>query len=147
MLGEQLEAAPRDIGDQRVAVAEMPVGCGRTDPGRARGVGKGKSGRSLFGDQVESRLDQRLAQIAVMIAATPIRPSARPAHRPAQFIARPAHRRAWLICSSSSPNQPPPLSCKSFYIKSCPAGSAVNSAHIRPTSQVGVAPPKAGRDR
>ena len=66
---EQLEAAPGDVGEQRVAVAEMPVRRRRADPGPARRVGEGEPGRSLLRDQVERGADQRLAQIAVMIAA------------------------------------------------------------------------------
>ena len=65
---EQLETAPRDIGDQRVAVAKMPVGRRRADPGRARRVGKGEPGWAFLRDQVERGVDQRLAQIAVVIA-------------------------------------------------------------------------------
>jgi len=71
MDGKQLEPAARDIGYQRVAVAEVAIGGGRADPGPARGVGKGKPSRALFRDQVERGLDQRLAQIAMMIAAPP----------------------------------------------------------------------------
>src|SRR4051812_40041150 len=47
----------------------MPVGCCRADAGHPRGVGKGESGRALLGDQPERCLQQRLLQIAVMIAA------------------------------------------------------------------------------
>src|ERR1051325_3652976 len=78
--GEQLEPAQGDIGDQRVAVAEMTVGRGRTDSGPARRLGKGKAGRALTGDQVKRRLDQRLAQIAVVIAAALPRSLFRPPH-------------------------------------------------------------------
>lgn len=86
MGGKQLEAAAGDIGDQRIAVAKMPIRRGRTDPGRARRIGKGEPARTFLGDQVERGLDQRLAQIAVVIAATPVRPSSRPAHRPDQLM-------------------------------------------------------------
>ena len=40
---EQLEAALGDIGQQRVAVAEMAVGRRGADPGRARRVGEGEA--------------------------------------------------------------------------------------------------------
>ena len=38
-------------------------------PGHPRGIGKGEAGRAFFRDQPERRLQQRLFQIAVMIAA------------------------------------------------------------------------------
>ena len=66
---EQLEAAARHIGHQRVAVAEMAIGRRRADPGRARRVGEGEARRPFSRDQLERGADQRLAQIAVVIAA------------------------------------------------------------------------------
>ena len=66
---ELLEAALGDAGKQFVAVAKMPVRRGRADAGHARGIGKGEAGRAFFGNQPERRLQQRLFQIAVMIAA------------------------------------------------------------------------------
>src|SRR6516164_4556455 len=80
MRSKQLEPAPRDVGDQRVAVTEMAIGGGGADPGPARGIGKGKPCRALFCNQVEGGLDQRLAQIAVVISAPPARPLFRPPH-------------------------------------------------------------------
>ena len=80
MRGKELEAAARDIGDQRIAVAEMAVGCCRADAGRAGGIRKSEPRRALFRDQVEGGLDQRFAQIAVMIPSAPARPLSRPAH-------------------------------------------------------------------
>src|SRR3954468_9571718 len=50
----------------------MPVGRRRADPGPARRVGEGEPGRPLLRDQVERGADERLAQIAVMIAAPAI---------------------------------------------------------------------------
>src|ERR1700733_9015294 len=47
----------------------MPIGCRRADPGKPSGLREGKSGRSLRRDQFQRGADQRLAQIAVMIAA------------------------------------------------------------------------------
>jgi len=47
----------------------MPIRRGGADAGHARGIGKGKSGRALLRDQIERRLQQRLFQIAVVIAA------------------------------------------------------------------------------
>jgi len=66
---ELLEAALGDAGEQLVAVAEVTVRRGGADAGHARGIGKGKAGRALLPDQVERGLQQRFAQIAVMIAA------------------------------------------------------------------------------
>src|SRR5262249_45252618 len=80
---EQLETAACDIGKQRLAVAKMPIGSGRADPGRAGSIGEGKPRRPLLGDQVERGADQRLAQIAVVIAATTGR----------LIVSRPAHGR------------------------------------------------------
>ena len=77
---EALEAAPGDVGHQRVAVAEMPVGRGWTHAGSARGLGEGEPRRALLGDEVEGGADQRLAQVAVVIAAPPAAAVAMPAH-------------------------------------------------------------------
>ena len=88
---EQLEAAARDIGKQRIAIAEMTVGRRRADPGRTRGVGKGEPGRPLLGDQVERGADQRLAQIAVVIPSTAVAIArSRPAHVRCFYMSRPA---------------------------------------------------------
>src|SRR5580700_8863241 len=80
---EQFEAAARHIGEQCLAVAKMAVGSRRAYPGGARRVGEGEPGRSFLGNQVERGADQRLAQIAVMIAASPGR----------LIVSRPAHAR------------------------------------------------------
>src|SRR5437764_11968612 len=58
----------------------MAVGRRRADPGPARRLGKGKAGRALARDQIERRFDQRLAQIAVVIAAALSRSLFRPPH-------------------------------------------------------------------
>src|SRR5262249_52864211 len=68
-LGELVEAAPRHVDQEIVAVAEMPVRRGRTDARPARGLGEREPGRPLAGDQVERRLDQRLLEVPVMVAA------------------------------------------------------------------------------
>ena len=75
-----LEAALGDVGHQGVAVAEMAVGRGRADAGLARGLGEGEARRALLGNQVEGGVDQRLAQVAVMIAAAPAAAVSGPAH-------------------------------------------------------------------
>ena len=57
----------------------MPVGRGRADAGPARRFGKGEAGRPLLRDQIERGADQRLLQIAVVIAARARCPAC-PAH-------------------------------------------------------------------
>src|SRR6516225_10094873 len=100
MRGKQFEPAASDIGDQSVAVAEVAVGCGRANPGRSRGICKGEPGVTFFRDQVEGCLDQRLAQIAVMIAAASARPLSRPAHVKGFYISlRPGSRRIMRLGS------------------------------------------------
>src|ERR1700677_2113494 len=66
---ELLEAAQSHARHQFVAVAEMPIGRCRADPGEASGFGESESGRSLGRDQLQRGADQGLTQIAVMIAA------------------------------------------------------------------------------
>ena len=59
-----LELLETTLGDRRkqlIAVAKMPVGGGGADAGHPRGVGKGETGRALFGDQPERRLQQQHA--------------------------------------------------------------------------------------
>src|SRR6267154_1388300 len=68
---EQLEAAACHIGEQRLTIAKVPVGRRRADPGRAGGIRECEAGRPFLGNQVERGADQRLAQIAVVVAATP----------------------------------------------------------------------------
>jgi len=66
---EQLEPPPRHISHQRIAIAEMTVGCGRAYAGGARRFGEGEARGPLGGDKIEGGADQGFAQIAVMIAA------------------------------------------------------------------------------
>jgi hypothetical protein len=68
---ELLKAAASNIRHQRIAVAEVAVGRCRADTGLARRLRKGEPRRPLLGDEIQRRADQRLAQIAVMIAAPP----------------------------------------------------------------------------
>src|SRR5262249_18399435 len=78
---EQVEALARDVRDQGLPVAVMPIGRGRADPGGAGGFREGEAGETALGNEVECRPDQRLAQIAVMITAPARRrPVSRPAH-------------------------------------------------------------------
>src|SRR5260370_40971626 len=66
----------------------MPVGCCRADAGHARGIGKGESGRAFFRDQPERRLQQRLLQIAVVIAALSAALFLAPAHVKGFYMSR-----------------------------------------------------------
>ena len=68
---EALEAAPRDVGHQFVAVAEMAIRRGGADAGPARRFGEGEAGGALLGNQFEGGANQRLLQIAVVVAALP----------------------------------------------------------------------------
>src|SRR6202020_2479924 len=77
---EHLEAALCDARQQFVAVAKMPVGCGGTDAGRTRGIREGKTRGPLLRDQAECCLQQRLFQIAVVIAALGAARFLAPAH-------------------------------------------------------------------
>ena len=82
LLLEALEAAPRHVGHQGVAVAEMAVGRRRADAGVARGLGEGETCGPFLADQVEGGLDQGLPQVAVMVAAPPAAAVPVPAHGP-----------------------------------------------------------------
>ena len=66
---ELFETTLRDVREQLVTVAKMPVGSSRADAGDARGVGKGETGRAFLGDQIKGCLQQRLFQIAMVITA------------------------------------------------------------------------------
>src|SRR5262249_62163111 len=66
---ESIEAAPRHIDQQFVAVAKMPVRRGRTYPCPSCGFREGKPGGSLLRGQIKPRADQGLFQIAIVIAA------------------------------------------------------------------------------
>jgi hypothetical protein len=48
-----LEATPRDIGEQLLTVAEMPVGRRRANPRRRRRLREGEPGRPLGRNQFE----------------------------------------------------------------------------------------------
>ena len=76
---EKFEAVARDFGQQSGAVAEMPVRRGRADADRAGDFREAEAGRAALGDQVERGVDQRLAQVAVVVAL-------------AARLAGPAHR-------------------------------------------------------
>ena len=77
---ELLKAAQRDARHQLVTVAKMPVRRRGTDPRPPRRLGKGKAGRPLLRDQFQSGADERLLEIAVVIAARAFLLVLRPAH-------------------------------------------------------------------
>ncbi len=68
-VGEHLIALPGSFGDEILAAFKMTVDSGGGDARLARGLGQRKSGRALFGDQRKAGVDERLAQVAVVIAA------------------------------------------------------------------------------
>src|SRR5205814_10701947 len=78
-----------DRGQQFLAITEMPVRRRRADAGHPRGIGEGETGRTLFGDQAECRLQQRLFQIAVMVAALGAARFLAPAHVKGFYMSRP----------------------------------------------------------
>ncbi len=65
--GEAIEPAAGDLGEQRLAVAEMAVGRGGTDAGKPRRLGQAEAGRPILLDERAGGLEQDLLQIAVMI--------------------------------------------------------------------------------
>src|SRR5262245_52957763 len=64
-----LEATPRNIGEQRVAIAKMPIRRGRANTRPARRVGEGEASRPLLRDQLKRSAHQGFLEIAVVIAA------------------------------------------------------------------------------
>ena len=84
VLGEQACGPQRDCGQQRVPVGEVPVRRGCRDPEAAAGLRHRERLGAALAEQLDGSLDQRLAQVAVVIAAAPGRPSrslAVPGHR------------------------------------------------------------------
>ena len=79
VVGKALEPEPRYLGHQFLAVAEMPVRRRGAHPGQACGLGDGEAGWPLFANQAQRALNERLPQIAMMIA-TPPGPAMLPAH-------------------------------------------------------------------
>src|SRR5208337_1810741 len=67
--GEAVEAAQGDFRQQGFGVAEVAIGGRGTDAGQPRRLGDGEAGGAFLGDQRCRGLDQRLAQVAVVIAA------------------------------------------------------------------------------
>jgi len=67
-------------GQKRLGVAEVAIGCTGTDPGETRRLGDGEAGGALFRDQCGSGFNQRLAQVAMVIAASLEAALPRPTH-------------------------------------------------------------------
>ena len=88
-----------DGGHQRIAIAEMPVGRGWADPGRARGLGERETGRPLGADQLQRRGDQHLLEIAVMISAPQIPIASTLITSPVIIAAKPGSFHAPLACA------------------------------------------------
>jgi hypothetical protein len=59
------------------------------DAGHARGIGKGEAGRAFFRNQSEGCLQQRLFQIAVVVAALGAALFLAPAHVKGFYMSRP----------------------------------------------------------
>src|SRR5262245_20966107 len=68
----------------------MAVGCRRADAGPARSLREGEAGRALLGDQFKGGAQQRLLEIAVVVAAVPGPPATLPgpAHVKSLYIGR-----------------------------------------------------------
>jgi len=67
---ELLKAPPRKFGDQGAAIIEVTIGRGRRNARKLGGFGEGESARAALSDERARRFDQRIAQIAVVVAAT-----------------------------------------------------------------------------
>src|SRR5262245_21091237 len=81
-LSEALEALACHVRHQGIAVAEMAIGRRRADAGLPGCLGEGEAGGTLLRNEVEGGADQRLTQVAVMIAAPPAAAVSGPAHAP-----------------------------------------------------------------
>ncbi len=63
-----VEAAPGQFGHQGAAVAEVAIRRGGADPRGPCQLGEGKAAQPALADKAARRFDQRLAQVAVMVA-------------------------------------------------------------------------------
>ena len=68
VVGQPLEPLPGKLGHQGAAVAKMAVGSGWADPRSPRQLGKGEPAQTTLGNQPPGSLNERLAQVAVMVA-------------------------------------------------------------------------------
>ena len=88
---EQVEAAPGDLAHQRLAIAEMAIGRGRRHAHEPGGLREAEPLRAALLDQVARRLDQRVLEATVVIAArrappaSPVRPAAAHTRAPQNF--------------------------------------------------------------
>src|SRR5512139_3238237 len=80
-----------NVGKKLVAVAIVAVRRSGTDAGPARRFGKSEARRTLLGDQFQRRTDQRLLEVAVVVAARLLPP------RFAAAVLRPAHVKSIYI--------------------------------------------------
>src|SRR5215470_15429750 len=87
---ELLEATQRNAGQKLITIAKVAIGRRRTDPRPARGFRKGEARGALLGNQLERGADQRLLEIAVVVAARAPSPTVvlRPAHVKSIYIVR-----------------------------------------------------------
>src|SRR5262249_3607128 len=86
---ELLEAAQRDAREEFIAVAEMAIRCGRADTRPPRSLGKGKARWSFLRDQFQRGAEQRLFQVAGVVAARATAPLVfRPAHVNSFYMSR-----------------------------------------------------------
>src|SRR5262245_26731311 len=79
-LGETLKALARHVRHQGITVAEMAIGRRRADAGLPGRLGKCEAGGTFLRNEVESGADQRLAQVAVVVAAPSAAAVSGPAH-------------------------------------------------------------------
>ncbi len=110
---ENLISLPRGLGDQILAPGEMAIDGGGRHLGRLRRLRQGEALRPLLGDQVKRCLDQRLPQIAVMIAAfrhPRVRDRRRWPDRECRSVPHPCPRNRPVAARSGWP-QSAPVSC------------------------------------
>ena len=68
-IGENLVALPRDFGDQILAPGEVAVDSGGGNAGGFGGLGQGPALGAFLLDQPDGRIDERLAQVAMVVSA------------------------------------------------------------------------------
>jgi len=109
-LGEQVEAAPRHVDQEIVAVTEMPVRRRRAHARRARRFREREAARPFLRNEIERRLDQRFFQVAVVIAARAA--VARPAHVKGFYITRGRPSSAGMALHTGAAARTPPRRSK-----------------------------------
>src|SRR5438552_19001360 len=105
-----MKTAPGHVGDELLAVAEMPVWRGRAHPGPARRLGKREPTRAFLRDQYKRSPDQCLLEVAVVVAARARGPG----------LSAPTHVNSlYISCAGASTNA---SSASQFLIRThCPA--------------------------